>query len=596
MNKLIRFLSLLAITFCTVLALKSQNREPVQGIPSRLVSTPVIVSYTEAMKMKVSWAAGMKKKKLKKIKLGLNPASWPQVFGNAEEMEANSFNLGRFYMYSVCRFSHAGNDYRIVFIPEAENRNMPVEMRPLTDLYLCVTNNSVNLARLYNPELDGAIARYYSPQEFYPGKYQPCRIMKPEGILPSEFLYNHQGWREFVQPYMKEDVILFSKESNMPAVLLDKKENRFRFADRIPFYACNAIAEFYINGTKTSLIEILEQENRHMPEVMMPQTMYLLVADSALDKSRGWNAELDGNPEKIRQEELEGLFEESEPIVEIGLDVVIGKGEEVACYIVDRGELYSEAGIEEFRKELTGQLPNFDEVSRNIVQTAWPSGINNLEKREDNDARFIDYKAYAVARIAATDQIFYIVKIKPEDNKHMPADMIPSKTIYFLFGAAGLSLEKQRFVAPVINEVAFEEDPVFVDSEKDTTTKRGWKIAVSPGSKTRVYIVDRGKLYSTLDVSMFKDEIEEYMGVKYQDVLKFGNETNWPSGIAKLENREKRDAEFKQYSVHAVARFGRKYYVLEVNPEENKSQPADMQLLVPFYFIMDEDGISTGKP
>ncbi len=595
MKKRQRIYLLFLLGLLTAVPLQAQKNQKPLGRPCRFTSSPVISEYREALSMEVPWAIGMKKKQLKKVRTGLNPMFYPKGLSNSAEIYANTFNLCRLKMYSIVSFPYGNSNFHILFVPEAENRDMPVELRPTTDIYLCVNAFCVDDSRAYTPDQDGKITRYYSPDEFSPGKYVACRIINPSGILPSGTIYNHQGWREFVKTDLIEDVVVFSKEIDRPDFFMSNVENRITYADRFPFYTCNAIAEFYVDGKKTCLVEINAYENRHMPQEMIPlQTMYLVVNDSALDRTRGWDEELDGNPEPINSKTALEFPEVKEPIAERGLDVIIGKGEQVKCYITDRGELYSEAGIDEFRDQLASWFPNFDEVASNIVQTQWPEGINSLDRREENDHFFIDYNAYALARMESADQVFYIVKISPDDNRHMPADMIPDKTIYFLFGAAGLSLEKMQFVAPVINEIDEHEDPPVIEDTDISPVE--WNIAVAPGAKTRVYIVDRGQLYSSLSIQPYRKEIETYIGSLYYEVAKFGIETQWPASISDLSNRESRSTLFKQYAVNAIARFGTKYYILEVLPEENKHMPADMQSDKPFYFIIGGEGISINKP
>ena len=592
-------LGILLLALFSIFAHESAGQKNSKYLVSRFLYAPNPLPYDEALKASKIWANGMSKKQIKTIKSGLNELHRPKGFQSRQEMDANQFNIGRYFIQWLTEFKINETTYFLICIPKKENSAMPAELRPMRDLYMCVTDKSVSKWRAYDPALDGFISRYYSPNEFYPGKYESCRIVNPDGILPSKLIYEHQGWIEFIHPYLKEDVVLFSKEIDRPDFLLSSEENRSTYADRFPFYTCNAIAEFYINGKKTCLVEINAFENRHMPQEMIPQqTMYLLVNDSALDRSRGWAEELDGNPEPINIKNLKTEVNE-DPVQNPGMDVLIGKGEKVKCYIVDRGELYSEAGIEEFKEKLISQLINFEEVSANIVQTAWPEGIKSLERREANEAYFFDYNAYAVARVDVSDQVFYIVKIDSAENKHMPADMVPAKSIYFLFGSAGLSLEKIKYVAPEINEISEEEEPISIEANDTgdiSVAPVAWKIEVVPGRKTRVYITDRGQLYSTFELKNHKSEIESFVGSAYYDVLKYGNENNWPQGISTLTNRDKNNDQFMRYSVHAVARFGEKYYVLEVDPKENEHMPADMQSDKPFYFIIGADGISAEKP
>ena len=65
---------------------------------------------------------------------------------------------------------------------------------------------------------------------------------------------------------------------------------------------------------------------------------------------------------------------------------------------------------------------------------AWPQGISSIPAWQINRTLFADYTCYLV--LEAGDK--YLLEVPAPENGHMPADMRPHQTIFFIIGRNGV--------------------------------------------------------------------------------------------------------------------------------------------------------------
>lgn len=455
-KKLISTLILLSGLLPVVIQAQKKGAPANPGEPCRLTYLPVVADQAQFLNEKPLWSAGMKKKKVKQVLAQGVETAWPKGLSNSNEREANKFNIKKLVCYRLTEYTNAdGGKFSLLVIPAASNQHMPAELRPLKDIYLLVRSWCVQAGRIYDQNIDGTPLRYYSPDEFYPGISKHCRIIDRGELYSSISLKDIEGWQQYFEAWETDLVAEFCLEDNWPR-LISTLENRQKYADYFKYYNAYAVGKFSMGNSTAYILHIAVYDNEHMPEGLAPQEddIYFVIGESGLDFSRGWDEFEDGYPEPIEEEEEEfinplkdsltyrnqqGNGDLPPPAIEPrGLDAEINPGEPLTCFIVDRGSLYSTLSIDSYRDELEPYVSDVQYVIDNAHEDAWPSGISTLDGREKRNTAFRDYKVRALARFGDN---FYLLEVKPEDNAHMPEDMRPSKTIYFIFGAPGLGLQ-----------------------------------------------------------------------------------------------------------------------------------------------------------
>lgn len=562
---------------------------PAMRVPARIYGTPYLRGLDDLTKDKALWSAGMKKKMVKEVMANGNPAVWPQGLKSYEEREANAYNMTRLNVYIVASYISNGLDMVLLQIPASENSHMPLELRPVKNIYFLTNRYAVSTDRMYSQTEDGAPLRYFKPSEFFPGKRVHCRITD-RGELYSTFnLGNNSTWQQYVKSYETADIEQYSTEDNWPE-LIQTLSSREKHDSYFKYYNAYAIAKVELSSTTAYIIHIPQYENEHMPEGLAPETdIYMVMGEAGLDLDRGYDEYEDGTPDPLEEEKEEvsgedGIFNEE-----------VTCGTPLKCYIKDRGELYSTMSIDEYTDQISPCVEDIDYVLEHCNEDGWPEAIQTLQSRNQLSELFKDYDVTAVAKFSD----YYLLEVTPEDNAHMPAGMRPTETIYFIIGGAGLSKVKvdksADFVPPVINGDDVDapvdvEEPV--DAVEPAPAVTGdFYAEITPGSKVKCYIVDRGELYSTFSLDTRREELSKYVK-NVDEVIKYANEENWPEGIRTLSGREERDAKFRQYNVNAIAKVDGKY-ILEATPANNVHMQSDMRPTRTIYFVFGSEGLGT---
>lgn len=238
--------------------------------------------------------------------------------------------------------------------------------------------------------------------------------------------------------------------------------------------------------------------------------------------------------------------------------------------IIDPGELYSTYDLSISDKDtLTAVFgaAKFDAINNACHENQWPSGIANLDARNENRDLILQYHISPVISIGDIS----IIEIKPSENKHLPANMQSVSSFYFVIGSGGLGTAGDLVENEVIGN---NEEAIFEDEYP------------------LVLIVDPGQLISGYT---FSEEEANYIKELYGDEgYEFINnncrENAWPEGMNSLEKRLEAAEDIKLYIAFLVASIGDSS-ILEITPEENPHMPVALLPSNTFYIVIKNEGI-----
>jgi hypothetical protein len=238
--------------------------------------------------------------------------------------------------------------------------------------------------------------------------------------------------------------------------------------------------------------------------------------------------------------------------------------------IIDPGELYSTYDLSVSDKDTLTALfgtAKFETINNACHENQWPSGIANLEARNENRDLILQYHISPVISIGDIS----IIEIKPSENKHLPANMQSVSSFYFVIGSGGLGTEDDLVENDSIGN---NEESIFEDEYP------------------QVLIVDPGQLISGYTFS--EEEVmyikELYGDEGYEFINNNCREDAWPEGMNSLEKRLEAAADIKLFIAFLVASIGDSS-ILEITPEENPHVPAAFQPSGTFYIVIKNEGI-----
>ncbi|MBL7812250.1 MAG: hypothetical protein JNL57_08525 [Bacteroidetes bacterium] len=427
----ILFLSMLAFAG----QLGAETTKKGMRLPCRIVTQYGIRPLEDVATDKALWSVGMKKKKVKEVMASSGASAVPTAWSDYDNRLANGVNFKFYKMYAIAHYSSNGNEAYLVEVPATENATLPMGLRPAKTFYALITGSYLNLDRMYNSTTDGVPDQYYAPTDFYPGKMVDCRILSHEAIQVDFDLEGVNEWRKYVDDWTQSQMVDYSKSYNWPSILADD-DRRALFAEYFPYYSCYTEAKFSVAGTTYYIVRISADNNYSMPSDMVPydDDIFMVVSEDGLDLTRGYNEDLDGSPYDLTNPEEEEEETEEAPDV--------SPGDKLDCRIVDRGDLHSTPNLENEREALSEFFGDseLEQVIEYSTEANWPEGINTLGERGDNDDYFKYYTTHAVAKLSSDN--LYILEITPEDNQHMPLEMRPDQTIYFVIGAGGVKFDR----------------------------------------------------------------------------------------------------------------------------------------------------------
>lgn len=117
--------------------------------------------------------------------------------------------------------------------------------------------------------------------------------------------------------------------------------------------------------------------------------------------------------------------------------------------------------------------------------------------------------------------------------------------------------------------------------------------AQSGNKLQRMKITDSGELYSTFswdDNPAAKTAVVlAVTATEFSDIVKYSNESYWPSAISTLDGRNNMRDKIDDYVVYKVADFDNRY-LLKIPAGENYFMPSNMQSSHDFYFVIGKSG------
>lgn len=242
-----------------------------------------------------------------------------------------------------------------------------------------------------------------------------------------------------------------------------------------------------------------------------------------------------------------------------------------AAYIIKPGSMYTTYKFTSADEDKITRIVGADEFNRidaNCRETSWPSGISNLTAFFDNEDDIKEYTTYFVCRFADNK---VLLRVPEGENRSMPNQMKPSKTIYFIIGEDGVTFDKP--LGGGINVVT-----------NGTVVGEG------------VIVTNFGDLYSTYSFSSSdEDDIKDAVGSsKFNEIKTYAHEDNWPSDISGFDDRQANRPKMYNYAVELVCRFGDNKALLVAPVNSNNHMKGGMKLTHDIYFVLQASGVDFG--
>lgn len=124
------------------------------------------------------------------------------------------------------------------------------------------------------------------------------------------------------------------------------------------------------------------------------------------------------------------------------------------------GDLYSTYNIADNYPDEVAQwkrdfgVATTEEILKRSQESGWPAAISSLDGRDKYRDRFVDFNCYHVADLGSD---FVLLQIPVQENKHMPADLLPTYDYYMLYKRSAVNLGSQikpKFAAQAAGPVA----------------------------------------------------------------------------------------------------------------------------------------------
>jgi hypothetical protein len=242
-----------------------------------------------------------------------------------------------------------------------------------------------------------------------------------------------------------------------------------------------------------------------------------------------------------------------------------------AAYIIKPGSMYTTYKFTPADEDKITRIVGADEFSRIDVscrESDFPDGMSNLSSFFDNEAYIKEYTTYFVCRFGDNK---VLLRVPEGENRTMPSQMKPSKTIYFIIAEDGVSFDKPS--SSGINVVT-----------NGTIVGEG------------VTVTNFGDLYSTYSFGPSdEDDIKDAVGSsKFNDIKTYAHEDNWPADISGFEDRQTNRPKMYNYAVELVCRFGDNKAVLVAPVSSNGHMKGGMRLTHDIYFVIEASSVDFG--
>lgn len=198
-------------------------------------------------------------------------------------------------------------------------------------------------------------------------------------------------------------------------------------------------------------------------------------------------------------------------------------------------------------------------------EDVFPSGMANLDDFFDNIDYIKKYKAYYVCTIADGK---VVLRIPASENSFQPSHMRPSKNIYFIMGADGVS----------------------INSSYSSSTTSSFAYASTGGIEfdSEVTVTNFGEVYPTYKLTYDDQKIVTAAVGKTQTANAVANSTEdaWPSSIKDLTARTTNRDKMYNYKLNFVANITGDKTLVIAKKSRNGHMAGGMAITHDIYFIM----------
>jgi len=238
-------------------------------------------------------------------------------------------------------------------------------------------------------------------------------ILDP-GELYSTYEFSPAGREQIIASLGAEkfNAINNACRENQWPVGISSLDNRTAAKEKITQYHTDVV---FVFGEKT-ILEIKPSSNTHMPaDMQSDESFYFVIGSAGLGSSKPVVEE-----SQISEEEYyEAFFPQ--------------------VAIIDPGQIMSHYKFKENEandiKEQLGE-EGYTFINSNCRESSFPDGMNTLAKRLITRESIMKFNAFLVAESGD----FSIIEITPEENTHMPEEMIPSTTFYLVIRSKGIEI------------------------------------------------------------------------------------------------------------------------------------------------------------
>jgi hypothetical protein len=290
----------------------------------------------------------------------------------------------------------------ILLINPGDNLHMPLEMRSEKPFYFVINTSGIS--------------------ETTTEKVKEASITDP-GQLYSTYNFSAEEKDKITSTVgeAQYEAINNSCHENQWPSGLSTLDSRNTVRDKMKEYHVNVVM---VLGD-VSIVQIDPDRNRHMPPDMLAQApFYFIIGNNGVDNSGGGTAATTStaaDPSLSLATMLAGDAEAGYDYPEARIldpDLILAdhefEGDEIWDLMMEVGDDYEY--VDEFCRE-----------------SAFPEAINTPEKRQALVSEIKNYKTHLILE----GDYIKVLEIRPDENTHMPENMIPDSTIYFVIELEG---------------------------------------------------------------------------------------------------------------------------------------------------------------
>lgn len=214
-----------------------------------------------------------------------NQSNWPTAMTELNSRLDNKENIQKYKVYKIVKTA----DYCILLVPAAENKHMPVNMRPARDIYFIMELQGAEFeGNVPKPVVEEVTTAYEEGEE--EGDGLRAYIINPGDLYSTFNLKDNVSARELLIDsgiLTEEDfsmIVQRSNESGWPSGIATL-DQRLLLKEKIKDYVAYYLLDFGDEGEYT-MLWIPMEENQHMPATMRPrdeQGIYFIMKSSGVE-------------------------------------------------------------------------------------------------------------------------------------------------------------------------------------------------------------------------------------------------------------------------------------------------------------------------